>query len=106
MRQFNMAAPLEKLVSLGSQISPILTVGTKNVPVFLLTVHFSSVTMPNRRTSEPTAKRMLETLGPFPYNPDLAISDSCLCPTLEKHLSGHHFTCDEDVKRASIKWLT
>jgi hypothetical protein len=39
-------------------------------------------------------------------NSDLAPSDFYLFPPLKGHLSGQHFTCDEDYKNATISWLT
>jgi len=39
------------------------------------------------------------------YSPGLVPDNFHLFPALKKHLSGHCFTCDEDVKCATIMWL-
>jgi hypothetical protein len=39
------------------------------------------------------------------YSPGLVPGNFHLFPALKKHLSGHCFTCDEDVKCATIMWL-
>jgi hypothetical protein len=39
------------------------------------------------------------------YSPDLVPSNFHLFPALKKHLSGHCFTRDEDIKCATIMWL-
>ncbi|GFG40601.1 hypothetical protein Cfor_06638, partial [Coptotermes formosanus] len=41
-----------------------------------------------------------------PYSPNLVSSDFQLFRALKEQLSGHRFTCDEDVKRATVTWLT
>jgi len=38
-----------------------------------------------------------ELLPHPPYSPDLAPSDFCLFPLLKEHLSGTHFSSDNDV---------
>jgi len=46
-----------------------------------------------------------EVLDHPPYSPDLAPSDVWLFGTLKKHLRGIHFTSDEEVQAATIKWF-
>jgi len=40
-----------------------------------------------------------------PYSLDLKPSDFYLFPAWTDHLSGHCFTCDEDIKCATSMWL-
>ena len=40
------------------------------------------------------------------YSPDLAPSHFHLSLALKEHLSGHCFNCNEDIKCATITWLT
>jgi len=37
---------------------------------------------------------------------DLALSDLCLSLAVKHRLSGHCFTCEEDVKVVTVIWLT
>ena len=73
--------------------------------VFLMKVWFSSVPMADCTWhSNLLHKFCWLMLDHPPYSPDLAPSDFHVS-NLEGALSGHSFTCDEDVKCAIITWL-
>jgi histone-lysine N-methyltransferase SETMAR len=46
-----------------------------------------------------------QVLAHPPYSPDLAPSDFWLFGTLKKYLRGIHFTCDDEIQAATIKWF-
>jgi hypothetical protein len=73
--------------------------------VFLMKVWFSSVPMANCTWHSNLLQKFCWLMLDYPsYSPDLARSDFHVS-NLEGALSGHSFTCDEDVKCATIMWL-
>jgi len=99
--------PLGKLVLFGSPRSCMLFVGRKKCP----SLHIDSDSSPWQcLTVHSTQHRRLRTnfdweMNHPPYSPDLKPSNFHVFPALTAHLSGHCFTCNEDIKCATSTWL-
>jgi hypothetical protein len=78
----------------------------ENVPIFLVVVWVSSMTMIDHTWhSRLAAKIQLGNTGPshqivWIWHPVILIF-----PAMKEHFSEHHFICDEGVKCAAIAWL-
>ena len=59
----------------------------------------------NFRTRETITSFWLTTLPHPPYSPDFAPSDYHLFSPIKEGLRGKHYTIDEEVKTAVMKWL-
>jgi hypothetical protein len=102
--------PLEKLVSFWCMRIYTLSCGHIKCP----SLFSDGVVLLNdnawlhmvHKTQDLLQNFRLATLYYHLYRPDLGPSHFHLFPVFKEYLSGYCFTCDEDIKHATITWLT
>lgn len=101
--------PHGKLFSLGSPRNYKTFVGRKKKFLFLEVVRYSSMillTAHGKRDSEIAAKIYVKKRLNIHHTLKVWNPVIFMFLALKEYLSGHRFTCDEDVKRATITWLS
>jgi histone-lysine N-methyltransferase SETMAR len=74
----------------------------KSVPLLL---HDNASSHTAKHTQDILQRMKWEILMHPPYSPDLAPSDFHLFPHLKKHLRGHHFETEDELKKAVQTWV-